>query len=96
MSDKDDEALAGQLYALYTEALGFKPTEITLAHETPKIREAWIQVAQFVIEREAPMQVMVFNNTQLEPFDRDEIMRQIRSKKVWDKDRFNFDEPDHR
>lgn len=51
------EALAATLYAIYIEALGFNPMEMSFNSEQPKVREAFIQVAQFVEARQAEAEV---------------------------------------
>lgn len=51
MDDKELEALAQQLFALYDEALGY-PYLIAWDALEPNQREAWIQVAEFVSARD--------------------------------------------
>lgn len=52
MSDKELEALAQTLCALYWEALGWVMSSEKWTQIAPKDREAWIQVAEFVAERD--------------------------------------------
>lgn len=65
MGIQEQEALARQLWSIHREALGYMNDDYPdWEHEQPEYREAWIQVAQFVIAQNPP-QVIVFNNTDL-------------------------------
>lgn len=98
MSDEEIEKLAAQLYAIWQEAFGYNPAQINFEREKPDFRECWIQVAQFVAQREVPpMQVVVFNNTNLSEVDRVALIKQIRQMGVRDNGYSHSNEvPDHR
>lgn len=52
MGIQEQEALARQLHAIWKEAYGHTET-VKWEKEAPAFREAWIQVAQFVIQRDS-------------------------------------------
>lgn len=76
MDIKEQEALARQLWAIHDEAWP-DGSVLTWDDLQPLQREAWIQVAQFVMNMNPP-EVYVFNNMKVSDVDTEQINKQIR------------------
>lgn len=95
MSDKEQEALARQLWALYAETRGYiAEAQIIWEDLAPVEREAWIQVAQFVANM-APPQVIVFNDIKLSDVDREQMQKQLKEAEE-NYEHWGYGIPDHR